>query len=62
MNMLNSLLLYSLVSFSILILISKISYKLNLVDVPNKRKMHIKSVAYTGGLALCVIYIFYLFF
>jgi len=62
MNMLNSLLLYSLISFSILILISKISYKLNLVDVPNKRKMHIKSIAYTGGLALCVIYIFSIYF
>lgn len=57
------LLIYSSISFLILISISKISYKLNLVDIPNKRKTHIKPTAYTGGLALCIIYIFsiYLF-
>ena len=56
--MLNILLIYSLTSFSILILVSRISYRLNLLDVPNKRKMHSKSTAYTGGLALSIIYIF----
>ena len=60
--MLNSLLLYSLISFSLLIVISKISYKLNLVDVPNKRKIHRKSTAYTGGVALSIIYIFSTYF
>ncbi|MDA9105664.1 undecaprenyl/decaprenyl-phosphate alpha-N-acetylglucosaminyl 1-phosphate transferase [Candidatus Pelagibacter sp.] len=38
-----------------------ISYKLNLLDIPNKRKMHLKPTAYTGGLALCFIYIFAIF-
>ena len=44
-------------------LISKISYFLNLVDLPNKRKMHSRPTANTGGLALGFIYIFsiYLF-
>jgi len=58
-----NLFLYSFVSFFILFSISKISYKFNLVDVPNKRKIHKKPTAYTGGLALCLIYIFaiYLF-
>ena len=56
--MINNLFLYSLIGFFILFLISKISYKLNLIDIPNKRKMHIKPTAYTGGVALCFIYIF----
>jgi UDP-GlcNAc:undecaprenyl-phosphate GlcNAc-1-phosphate transferase len=38
-----------------------ISYKLNLLDIPNKRKMHLKPTAYTGGLALCFIYVFAIF-
>jgi UDP-GlcNAc:undecaprenyl-phosphate/decaprenyl-phosphate GlcNAc-1-phosphate transferase len=59
--MFNSLLIYSLISFLILTLISKISYKLNLLDVPNKRKIHNEPTAYTGGLALCIIYIFAIF-
>ena len=53
---------YFLVSFLILILLSKIAYKFNLVDLPNKRKKHSKATAYTGGLALSFIYIFSIFF
>ena len=53
-----TLTIYSLLSFLILVLISKISYKLNLVDIPHERKIHIAPTAYTGGLALCIIYIF----
>ena len=59
--MINSIIVYSLLSFLILILVSKISYKLNLVDIPTKRKIHIKPIAYTGGLALCLIYLIALF-
>ena len=55
--MIINILIYSSISFLILILVSKISYKLNLVDAPNKRKIHLKPTAYTGGLGLCLIYI-----
>ena len=59
--MLTIIIVYSLVSFLILFSVSAISYKLNLLDIPNKRKTHLKSTAYTGGLALCFIYIFAIF-
>lgn len=54
---------YFFISFFIFILIAKTSYKLNLLDTPNKRKRHLKPTAYTGGLALCITYAFaiYLF-
>ena len=55
--MINNILVYSLISFLILIVISKASYKLNLLDLPNKRKKHLKPVAFTGGVALSFIYI-----
>jgi len=54
--MINNILIYSLISFLILILIAKISYRLNLLDLPNKRSVHINPTAYTGGVALCLIY------
>ena len=49
--------LYSLIAFFILFFASKISYKFNLVDIPNQRKKHSKPVAYTGGLTISIIYI-----
>ena len=55
--MLNSIIIYSLLSFLILILFAKVSYKLNLVDIPSDRKKHSKATAYTGGLAISVIYV-----
>ncbi len=55
--MISYTILYSLISFLILIFFSKISYKLNLVDIPNERKKHSKPVAYTGGLAISFIYV-----
>jgi UDP-GlcNAc:undecaprenyl-phosphate/decaprenyl-phosphate GlcNAc-1-phosphate transferase len=60
---LNIVIVYFIVSFLILLSVSKISYRFNLVDIPSTRKMHLKPTAYTGGLALCLIYIFsiYLF-
>ena len=36
---------------------AKLSYKLRLVDLPTKRKIHSKATAYTGGFALSVIFI-----
>lgn len=55
--MINIYLIYILLSFLILTSVSIISYKLNLVDRPNKRKIHLKPTAYTGGIALSFIYI-----
>lgn len=51
----NSILIYILVSFFILFLFGKLSYALNLVDVPNNRKIHKKPTAFTGGIALSII-------
>jgi UDP-GlcNAc:undecaprenyl-phosphate GlcNAc-1-phosphate transferase len=48
---------YAIICLIIFFLITKISYKLNLVDIPNKRKSHLKPTAFTGGLALCIIYV-----
>ena len=61
--MISNLLIYSLTSFLILFSIAKISYKLNFLDIPNKRSVHLKPTAYTGGIALCLTYVFaiYLF-
>ncbi len=47
--------IYILFSFIILFFCAKISYHLNLVDLPNKRKIHNKATAYTGGIAISVI-------
>ena len=58
----NDLIIYILFSFFILSLISIISYKLKLVDLPDKRKTHKFSTAYSGGFALSFIYIFSIFF
>ena len=55
--MINEILIYSIVSFLGLFIFSKISYKLNLLDIPNKRKKHSESTAYTGGLIISFIYI-----
>jgi len=55
--MLKSIILYAIISFFILIIFSKISYIFNLVDMPNKRKKHLKPTAFTGGLIISFIYI-----
>jgi UDP-GlcNAc:undecaprenyl-phosphate GlcNAc-1-phosphate transferase len=41
--------------------IAKISYKLNLLDFPSKRAVHLNPTAYTGGIALCLSYAFAVF-
>jgi len=55
--MIYNILFYSFITFIIFFLISKISYKLNLVDIPNKRKDHLKPTAYTGGIGISLAYI-----
>lgn len=40
------------------ILIIKISKKLNLLDIPNKRKIHKFSVPYTGGIIISLTFLF----
>ena len=49
---------YVILSFLILYFCSKISYNFNLVDKPNKRKIHTKNTAYTGGIAISIILLF----
>ncbi len=53
--MMSTTVIYLLLNFLIIFCFSKISYKLNLVDIPNKRKIHKKPTAYTGGIAISVI-------
>ena len=60
--MIYNFLFYLFISFITIMLVSKVSYKLNLVDEPNKRKIHLKPTAFTGGLALSLLYIFSIFF
>ena len=57
----NTIIIYSLLSFLIFFLCGKVSYKLNLLDHPNKRKIHSKATAYTGGFAISVILLFSIF-
>ena len=45
-----SIITYSVVSFILFFFCGKVSYKINLVDLPNKRKIHSKPIAYTGGI------------
>ena len=52
--MYNSIIAYSILTFVLLFFCAVISYKLNLVDLPNKRKTHSKPIAYTGGVAISV--------
>ena len=53
-----SIVIYILLSFIILFFCGKISYYLNLVDIPSKRKIHTKATAYTGGIAISIILLF----
>ena len=50
--------IYSLLSFVLLFLSANISYKLRLVDVPTKRKIHLDATAFTGGIGISVAFIF----
>ena len=52
-----TIVIYSLLSFLLLFLSANISYKLKLVDIPNKRKNHIDATAFTGGIAISIAFI-----
>ena len=55
--MYNTIIIYVIISFSLFLLGSLFSYKLNLLDKPGKRKIHLKPTAYTGGLILSLIFL-----
>ena len=48
---------YCILTFVFTFLFAKVSYSLNLVDIPNHRKKHADPTAYTGGLAISLSYI-----
>jgi len=54
----NEILIYSLITFCILFICAKISYILNFVDLPNKRKIHLRPIANTGGIAIIISLLF----
>lgn len=56
--MTNEAIIYSIITFFLFFVCAKISYKLNLTDIPNKRKIHSKPTAFTGGIALIVSLLF----
>ena len=57
----NEIILYCLIVFLLLFLNAKISYKLNLIDLPNKRKIHSTGTVFTGGITLSIALIFSIF-
>ena len=54
----NMLLFYTSLNFLLIFICAKISYKLKFLDNPNKRKIHKVPIAYTGGVALSIGYLF----
>ena len=52
-----SLFMYFFLSFFVFYGCAVFSSKLNLFDYPNKRKIHKKPTAYTGGIAIAIIYL-----
>ena len=50
----NIITIYALISFITILSCAKISYKLGLIDIPNKRKIHKKDTAFTGGLGISI--------
>jgi UDP-GlcNAc:undecaprenyl-phosphate GlcNAc-1-phosphate transferase len=53
-----NIIVYLLFSFLLFFLFAKISYKLNLVDLPNNRKIHCKAISYAGGISISVTLLF----
>ena len=51
---------YFLTILVVLYLFTKLSYRLNLVDQPNRRKIHKKPTAFTGGIAICFCFLIFL--
>lgn len=54
----NNLLVYFILSVLLMYIGTKISLKLNLLDIPIKRKIHKQPTPYTGGLILSFTYLF----
>lgn len=52
--MIDGIIIYSAISFLLIFSFTKISYSYNLLDIPNKRKKHLKPTAYIGGLAISI--------
>lgn len=52
-----SIITYVFLTFFLLFLCAKISYKYQFVDLPNKRKIHYKATAFTGGVGISLAYI-----
>lgn len=50
--MINLIIVYSILVFLLLYFVAILSIKYNLLDTPNKRKIHNYNVPYTGGLAI----------
>ena len=48
---------YLTIGFILFLICAKISYKFNLLDIPNQRKLHVHPTAYTGGIVLSLIYL-----
>ena len=48
------IIIYSLLTFLLIFSCAIISYKLDFVDFPNNRKIHLKATAYTGGIAISI--------
>ncbi len=48
------IIIYALLSFILFFLCAKVSYKLNLVDIPDNRKIHKNTTAFTGGIGIAV--------
>ena len=48
---------YLTIGFILFLICAKISYKFNLLDIPNQRKLHAHPTAYTGGIVLSLIYL-----
>ena len=56
--MIYSVLIFLLINFLSLLLLTKIAFKLNLIDIPNERKIHNKPVPYIGGLSISICLLF----
>lgn len=62
MTTIQDLSIYSVLCFLLMLISIKVSLKLNLLDFPNERKIHLKPTPYTGGVVLSLIYLFSLKF
>ena len=61
MNIINYPMIFNFITVFILqliisIVIIKLSYMGDLVDKPNKRKLHLRNTAFTGGIIIALIY------